>query len=36
MLLEEYMTLWHLKILILWILANCALPWYSIWTNSRL
>lgn len=36
MFLEEYMTLWHLMILILWIVANCALPWYSIWTNARL
>ena len=34
---EDYMTLWHLQLLIAYILANCALPWYVIWTNrSRL
>ena len=30
------MTLWHLQMLVLWILANCALPWYTIWHNKRL
>ena len=34
--LESYLTLWHLKMLVLWILANCAAPWYAIWTNRRL
>ena len=33
---ESYMTLWHLKALLCWILANCLLPWYSIWRNKRL
>ena len=36
MLFESYMTLWHLKMLLLWILANCLLPWYAIWRNKRL
>ena len=33
---EEYLTLWHLKMLIIYIVANCALPWYTIWKNKRL
>lgn len=32
----EYMTLWHLQMLVLYILANCAVPWYVIWSNRRL
>ena len=29
------MTLWHLKMLLLWILANCLLPWYAIFRNKK-
>ena len=32
---EEYMTLWHLKALIIYILANCALPWWVIYKNRK-
>ena len=31
-----YLTLWHLQMLVVYILANCALPWYVIWYNQRL
>ena len=34
--LEEYMTIWHLKMLVLWILINCSIPWYVIWSNTHL
>ena len=34
--LESYLTLWHLQMLILWIVANCALPWYVIRKYQRL
>lgn len=34
--LAEYMTWWHLKALVVYVLANSALPWYSIWRNRRL
>ena len=30
------MTLWHLKALLCYMLANCVLPWYAIWRNKRL
>ena len=30
------MTMWHLKMLISWIVFNCAVPWYVIWRNRRL
>ena len=33
---KEYLTLWHLKWLVIYTLANCALPWYVIWRNKRL
>ena len=33
---EEYMTWWHFKALIVYILANSALPWYAMWRNKRL
>ena len=36
MLFEEYLTLWHLKMLLCYILANCLLPWFTIWRNKRL
>jgi len=36
MIFEEYMTLWHLQLLGLYIVANCALPWYIIWKLRRL
>ena len=32
-LIEEYCT-W--KVLLVYILCNCALPWYGIWRNRRL
>ena len=28
--------MWHLKMLILWILVNCAPAWYAIYSNARL
>jgi 1-acyl-sn-glycerol-3-phosphate acyltransferase len=34
--LAEYLTLWHLKMLVLYILANCAPVWFVIWRNKRL
>ena len=33
---EEYLTLWHFKVLVLYILANSALPWYAMWHNRCL
>jgi len=33
---EEYLTWWHLKALIIYILANSALPWYVMWRNRRI
>lgn len=30
---SEYMTLWHLQMLVIYIIANCAAPWYIIWSN---
>ena len=36
MVFEEYLTLWHLQMLLLYVVANCALPWYAIWRNRRL
>ena len=34
--LDRFLTLWHLKALIIWILVNCSIPWYVIWRNKRL
>ena len=36
MMFESYTTLWHLKMLILWILVNCIMPWIVIYRNKRL
>lgn len=33
---DEQLALWYLKMLVVWVLANCALPWYAIWKNKRL
>jgi len=33
---EEYMTWWHFKALIVYLLANSALPWYAMWRNKCL
>jgi hypothetical protein len=32
---EEYMTQWHACALTVYVLANCALPWYTMWANRR-
>ena len=34
--LMQFATLWHLKVLVAWVLMNCAPAWYSIWRNKRL
>ena len=36
MFLEEYLTMWHLKALIIYVLSSSILPWYVIWRNKRL
>ncbi len=36
MFLEDYLTMWHLKMLLAWIVGNSIVPWYVIWRNKRL
>ena len=36
MFLESYLTLWHLKMLLGYIIVNCLPAWYAIWRNKRL